>query len=135
MRNTKLLGGILYYGYEKAIPAVVIGGRPQRYPARFSSREGPTVGFWIYRFRRWPFRPLVLNFTHPRFALGVTTSGGLGLLVSSQACKMGSRGAEDTHTEFSGLLRQVGFWWFKFYLCTFWDGDGLGSVKTGQQPT
>lgn len=72
-------------------------------------------------------RAWVLNYTHRWFSCGATTSPStnghlIGLFASDNAAK---RVAGDSPTKpFHGLLIQLAFWWFKFYLYLYFDGDG-----------
>ena len=66
----------------------------------------------------------VINYTSAYFAVGASTSGGLGLWASP-AVKRGGEKEGETHRSFRGCLIQFGVYWFKLYLYLYFNGDGL----------
>jgi hypothetical protein len=66
----------------------------------------------------------VVNWTSDYFSVGWTTSGGLGIWASNRSAKR--VGEKDAYVvkRFRGILVMMGFWWFKFYLYLYFDGDG-----------
>lgn len=74
----------------------------------------------------------VVNHTNNWLSIGITTSpysnGHLiGIWITDKAAKRVSDAEkpEERYKEFKGWLCQAAFWWFKFYLYLYFDGDGL----------
>lgn len=126
MKQCDLWGGTLYYGSEK-IEAPVVEGKRVSHPKWLIGVGRGQVGVFRYRrLRSGEKRFWVVNFTHPAFALGATTSGGAGIIaVWSQIVKRGGSRAGDTHRPFRGILAQLGFHWFKVYAYIFPNKDGF----------
>lgn len=126
MRSVEVFGGRLYYGLEH-VDKVIIDGEVVKYPRWRFVVKRRLMDAWVFRRANGPREVLVVNWTHPYLALGMSTSGGLGFTAAFEGvAKMGSARKGDTHTKFAGGLIQAGFWWFKFYGYIFAKGDGLG---------
>jgi hypothetical protein len=127
MREIKLGKGILYYGSEPIAKDVVVNGEKCEQPRLLIGSGYGQAG--IFRLRRqWFFEKnlWVVNYSHPDFAVGVSTSGGLGFFISlTDVVKRGGANPGDTHREFNGAFAQLGFHWFKLYLYIYPDQDGL----------
>ncbi len=125
MNSCKMFGGVLYYGIDECGPPVV-DGKPIVYPRWLGGLSAKGLGLYRLRRRtRWEKRGnlarfAVATFSHKWFARGA------GLFASwKDHAKRGGAVRGDTHTKYDGLFAQIGFWWFKFYLYIYVNGDGL----------
>lgn len=127
MKHVGVFGGIFYYGFERIESEYRIGGKKVETPRWFGGIGKNALGIYRHRrLRKNEKRFLVLNYTHPYFAAGSSTSGGFGLVAKwTELAKRGGAQDGDTHRQYRGLFAQVGLQWFKVYLYVYPAGDGF----------